>query len=106
MRPTINLVTKPKRTPSKIPKPNCFTKKIKASVKEVAFMEAKAIIVVVSKIAIGSLVADSICKVLETLLFKVTFLSLPNKENTAAASVDPTIQPNNKAWIMDTSKIK
>ena len=53
--------------------------------------------VVVNKIAIGSLVADSICRVLDTFDFKEMFLSLPNKENTAAASVEPTIQPKSNA---------
>ena len=69
----ISLANIPIERPSKIPKPNCSAKKIKASTNEVAFIEAKAIMVVVSKIAIGSLVADSICKVLDTLAFKLTF---------------------------------
>ena len=93
MRLIICKSNQPPLKPSKIPKPNWRIKLVrKSKLKLVSPAASMAIKVTVRNIAIGSLLPDSISRVEPTRSFRALPLS---RLNTAAASVEPTIEPIN-----------
>ena len=98
----------PQPSPSKVPQPNCCSSDsitspaLMASAVPPATASAMAMNVSVRYTAIGSFMPDSISSVAATRSFRCTPEDF-SSENTAAASVEPTMAPTSKASGQDKS---
>ena len=92
----IHAITRPKSTPRASPMPNCIPSSRSSESPRSDWGAIRYwISIMVRKIAVGSLVPDSISSVLATRwLSRVPLVR--SRLNTAAASVEPTMAPSSR----------